>query len=127
MDIAKNFDDRVLSFGLTNATHPLGLAALDGVLDHLGDEKGIQNIKNREQVIISKMRDFNKLKIVTETTALGLLASIKIKSDMTWKDFINLGINLYRPKNRIILAPALTYTPDELKKALDKLEEILHD
>ncbi|RLA64148.1 MAG: hypothetical protein DRQ88_11425 [Epsilonproteobacteria bacterium] len=125
--IAKIFDDKVLSFGLTHAAHPLGLAALEGVLDHLTDESFVQNIKKLEQVMIAKMRDFNKLKIVSKTTSLGPLASIKINSNMNWKDFINKGINLYRPKNRIILAPALTYSPEELKKALNKLEEILND
>ena len=125
--IAKIFDDKVLSFGLTHAAHPLGLAALDGVLDHLMDKSFVQNIKNLEQVMITKMRDFNKLKIVSETHTLGTLASIKINSNMNWKDFIDKGINLYRPKNRIILAPALNYAPEALELALNKLEDILHD
>jgi len=125
VDIAKNFDDKVLSFGLTHAAHPLGLAALDGVLDHLTDDSFIKNLKKLEEIIITKMRDFNKLKIVNETHALGLIAAIKITSTMTWKDFIDQGINLYRTSDGIILAPAYNYSPEDLETALNKLEEIL--
>ena len=38
-----------------------------------------------------------------------------------------MGINVYRPPGRIILAPSFNYKPEELKLALNKLEEALKE
>jgi taurine--2-oxoglutarate transaminase len=94
-EIANKFNNQVLSFGLTHSGNPLGLAALEGVLDHLENELYVQGIKELEHILVSKMRDFKNLKSVKETHALGLLAVLKVDSDLTWKDFINMGINVY--------------------------------
>jgi len=125
MEIAKGFDDQILSFGLTQTANPLGLAALEGVLDFLTNDSFILNLKNLEKVLVAKMRDLNKLENVTGTHAIGLLAAIKINTKMTWKDFLEKGLNIYRTKDKIILAPGFTFSPEKLELALNKLEEIL--
>jgi taurine--2-oxoglutarate transaminase len=125
--IASRFEDEVLSLGLTNYAHPLGLAAMDGVLDLLEDEKFQKNLGELRKVFRRQLRKMEKLKVVREVRSIGLLAALDLHTPISWRDLFNRGLYLYSRPEMIILCPGYVYKPVELEKALDTLISVLKE
>lgn len=124
-EISSKFEDETLSLGLTNYAHPLGLAALDGVLDHFENKNFLNNHKKLCQVFYQKVKAIGKLKSVKETRCIGLLAGIDLNHKVTWQMFFDQGIYLSNRQKMLVLCPSYSYTPKQLETAMDKLIEIL--
>lgn len=119
-EIAEYYNQKTLSCGLTNYAHPLGLAALDGVLDLLADPRFQSNAIELERVFASRLQQISEHRIVTAMRQRGMLAAIEFDCEApTWEQGIREGLHLAAKGNRNILAPPLISKPDRLQQACD--------
>jgi len=128
--IAHYYQHKKLVAGLTNYAHPLGLAALSGVLQltskesfQLILEKNIQTLK----IFLDQVRPLN---FVTKCRQVGMLAAIEAKpaTRLSWKYFIDKGLYVsINTNNSLILAPALNFTPELLENSLNTLFTALRE
>ena len=125
--IADHYEQNVLACGLTNYAHPLGMAALKGVLSIVQDESFIKNLSAREIQFGQLLEDFKELSIVGDIRVKGLLAAVDIKKPVEWKKFYQAGLYLVAHANRIILAPPLIINENELQIAMKKIQQVLKD
>ena len=125
--MASYYDDTLLSCGLTNYAHPLGLAALDGVLDLLGDDSFLARIKSLEEVFYRRMMDL--VVVVRGVRVKGLLGAIDLEEAIPLAFFMERKIHLaVRERDkRLILAPSFNYSPQGLEEAMDRLQEAIDD
>ncbi len=125
--IWKSYEENVLSFGLTNYAHPLGLAAMDAVLDYFKNKKFLENKKNLTKVFNEKIKKIKKLPCVIETRNIGLLAAVDLKYKVNWKLFFENGIYLFCKPKMLVLCPPYCYSPKQLGVAMDKLIRVLEN
>ncbi|MBK26296.1 MAG: hypothetical protein CME70_20015 [Halobacteriovorax sp.] len=118
--IHEHFNDKILSCGLTNYAHPLGLAALEAVLAHIEQA----SFKDHLASLLSEFKkDLEGLS--QKTRVIGALAAIDLKDAPSWNTFWDEGISLIAQKDRIILAPHLNLPIDIWKESFNKLEKLL--
>ena len=126
-DNASFYDQEVLRSGLTNYAHPLGLAALKGVLEITQDNKFKTNLQHIEKIFSNFLQTLLTLNIVKNIRVKGMLACIDLLSPKSPEYFLAQGLNLICRDQNIILAPALTYSPNDLKNALFTFEQALNE
>lgn len=123
--LSNYYDKHILSCGLTNYGHPLGLAALKAVLDLTEEDKfKTQLYKNIE----SFANFFELLKdkgIVSRS--IGLLGAVEVNDKLVTKDLIDNGIYASIQNQRLILAPNLTMSSSTLKEGLNKVGLLLNE
>lgn len=118
--IHSHFKDIVLSCGLTNYAHPLGLKALEAVLSYTEQK----SFKDHLRELISKIEtDIKSLKLNSRT--IGALVAIDLDSPPTHKEFFDGGISLIAQETRIILAPHLNLPIDDWSRGFKILERLL--
>jgi taurine--2-oxoglutarate transaminase len=122
--IAEYYEENVLCCGLTNYAHPLGLAAMRGVLEIVHDKNFQDNLKRIETIFKSELLKLKSLSIVKDVRVHGLLAANK---GIEGKKFFQKGLYLVAQANRIILAPPLIMTEPILRKGMDKIYEVLKE
>ena len=125
--IADHYEDNILCCGLTNYAHPLGVAAMKGVLEIVQDKNFIENLKNVELSFKAELEKIRKLPAVKEIRVKGMLAAIDLHKSIDPKKFFNQGLYLVVQTNRIILAPPLIIDDSLLKEAMTKISIILGD
>lgn len=127
--VAKYYENEVLSCGLTNYAHPLGLAAMSGVLDLLNDQSFISDVNRKELEFAGLLEDLRSNPLVQEIRCRGLLAAVETKAgfvlDKVSQEFLKVGLHLYAKGNQIILAPPLTMNSETLKSGFLKIQKIL--
>lgn len=123
--IADYYKDTILSCGLTNYGHPLGIAALGAVLDWLEEETFIQEIKKRENQLSNFLNSIQSFSCVTKTRQMGLLAAIDLTTTISPQALLNHGLYIVTQTNRLILAPALTISEAELDLGCERLAHVL--
>ncbi len=123
--ISDHYEENVLVCGLTNYAHPLGLAALKGVLKLVKDPTFLENLRQSEKVFHAHLDELQKLPVVKAIRKIGMLSAVELHKTIEWKEFFNKGLYLVSQTNRIILAPPLIITKDELDSAFTKLQEVL--
>ncbi len=124
--IAAHYEDQVLSCGLTNYGHPLGLAALDGVLDLLSDPEFRSNMQTLEETFGAEVSRFEKRADVQEVRCRGLMAAIYLDHHApSWQVAFDAGLHLFGKENFMILAPPYVSSPQRIVKALEKFETLL--
>ena len=123
------YDREIMACGLTSYAHPLGLAALDGVLEQLSDRSFQKNKTDLEAVLKRAMKDFAALKPVSQVRYRGLLAAIDIvdRSGPSWEQCFKQGLHLHSKNNTLILAPPLISQPARLVAALDRLKALFSE
>lgn len=123
------YDHEKLVCGLTSYAHPLGLAALDGVLDVLCDPDFCRNKRELEQLFGERMESTARLDCVREVRCRGLLAAIDVAQPTapSWDRCRADGLHLFSKDRTIILAPPFISTPTRLSAALDALTAILQE
>ncbi|MCO4793434.1 MAG: aspartate aminotransferase family protein [Bacteriovoracaceae bacterium] len=126
-EYADYYDDNILSCGLTNYAHPLGLAAMKGVFNLIEREDFHITRQENEKTLHQFCSDIESLKSVTETRCTGLLAAIDVTFQPDPNEFLSRGIYLLTPPNRVLLGPALNMDPEYLKKALSIVKEYLQE
>lgn len=123
---AKTYDhDLVLSQGLTSYAHPLGLAAMEGVLDLLNDQEFQLHLKAMTKIFHDFFLAIAEFPIVKETRVLGLLGAVDLHSPVSQESLHEKGLHLIHFPDRLMLAPAYTFTEDQLSEHLADLADLL--
>ena len=125
--IANHYEDHVLSCGLTNYAHPMGVAALQGVLEIVKDQQFQDNLHHVEKVFQEELNNFKALKNVKDIRVKGMLSCVDLEADIEWKKFYNKGLYLVTGPKRIILAPPLIIKEDELRAAMKNVFDVLKE
>ena len=124
--IARYYDDEVLACGLTSYGHPLGLAALDAVLDLLSDADFLGKKAELEALFGELVSSLDVLDEVSATRHRGLMARIDLKTEApTWQPTFEAGLHLFSLDNMILLAPPYISDHDRLRSAFDTLRSLI--
>ncbi len=125
-EIASYYDENMLACGLTNYAHPLGIAAMSGVLDLLEDSDTLDRIEANELLFAQLLEQLRSDPRVKKVRSQGMLAAIETDGlKYTWKEFIAKGFHAQAKEGMIILAPPLTIDPSLLEKLFDCLISVL--
>lgn len=124
-EIADYYEEEILVCGLTNYAHPLGLAALRGVLKIIHDQDFKKTLDTGRALFKNRMESLKNISGVTAIRVSGHLAAIETNSTISAKEFFNEGLYLVAQEKRIILAPPLIINEKELNLAMDKIENVL--
>lgn len=125
--IADYYEENMLCCGLTNYAHPLGVAAMRGVLEIVKDQNFQNNLKHVEKVFSAELLKLKSLKIVKEIRFYGMLCAIDLHKTVDGKKFFQAGLYLVAQTNRIILAPPLIISEALLKEGMSKIFDVLKD
>ena len=124
-EISSHYDQNMLACGLTNYAHPLGLAALDGVLQLLEDPEFEQLKRVNEKLFGDFVRSLGENSLVQEVRVKGLMAAIYLNHPApTWQNGFDAGMHLYGKGNLNILAPPYNTDSQKMLNALVKYTEI---
>ncbi len=121
--IAKFYDKNILSCGLTNYAHPLGLAAISGVFELIENETFQKNLKR-------SINTLSNFAVVLKYQGLivrhiGLLMAIELPRPITPEEIISNGVYISVINQTMILAPHLNMTDKELENSLKKVKKVL--
>lgn len=119
--------NNVLANGLTNYAHPMGIAALKGVLEICQDFDFQKHLEHISQVFKREMESLRSMKEVETIRYHGMLAAVDLTVDITWKRFFDNGIHLATQNKRIVLAPPLIITEKELVEGMNRFKNALKD
>ena len=125
--IADYYEDNILCCGLTNYAHPLGVAAMSGVLEIVNDKNFIADLRQLEKIFKTELEKLKILPIVKEIRVQGMLSAIDLHQSIEAKKFFKKGLYLVSQKNRIILAPPLIITVPLLLEAMNRLTQVLKE
>jgi taurine--2-oxoglutarate transaminase len=125
--IADHYEENILCCGLTNYAHPLGVAAMRGVLEIVHDQKFKSHLKKLETLFSEELLKLKEISIVKEYRLHGMLCAIDLKKTIDAKKFMQEGLYLVSQTNRIILAPPLIIEEDQLKEAMNKIAKVLKE
>ena len=124
--IAERYDREVFACGLTSYAHPLGLAALDAVLDILQNTDFRQHRQVLDQQFAAWLESLHKHAQVTQIRYRGLLAAIELKNAApTWSELIERGVYAFSKQNMLVLAPPLTADPTRFQIAMTAVEKCI--
>ena len=125
-EIATYYDSQVLSCGLTNYAHPLGLAALDGVLDSLADPVFRNQMTDLEVCLRDNLAHLQRGHRNAEIRQRGLMAALYLDQPAPcWTTGIEHGLHYYSRDNLLILAPPYISTCSRLDQACTALRKLL--
>ncbi len=124
-DCAHFYDDRVLSCGLTNYAHPLGLAALNGVLTFTSSVEFQNKLRNLIPHFSNQLNELRELPEVSTIRNIGMLAAIELKKPLTFDAVFQAGAYALVKEKMLILCPALTYGIDELTTAMRVIRKVI--
>jgi taurine--2-oxoglutarate transaminase len=125
--IADYYEENMLSCGLTNYAHPLGMAAMRGVLEIVNDQKFQDNLRHIEKVFKSELNELEKLKNVSKIRVQGMLCAIELHQNVEANKFFQNGLYLVSQTKRIILAPPLIMSESLLKEGMKRLTHVLKE
>lgn len=126
-DIGERYDNDVLACGLTNYGHPLGLAALDAVIDMLTDSDFCQHKKSLEHAFSKSLQNLQDHHAsVVGFRHRGLLAAIDFRQPLPpWQTFLEAGLYVVIRDQMLILAPPFISTSARLTAAIGTLDKVL--
>ncbi len=125
--IAQFYEDHLLCCGLTNYAHPMGMAAMRGVLEIVKEKEFQENLKKIEGVFAEELLKLKALSIVKDFRVHGMLAAVDLHKTVDGKKFMEEGLYLVAQTNRIILAPPLIMKEELLKTAMSKVTKVLKE
>lgn len=127
--IGEQYNDDVLACGLTNYGHPLGLAALAGVLSLLRDPEFCvkkQTLETRFCGLLGELVEQHQC--VKGFRNRGLLAAIDFdRSPPAWQAFLDAGLYVVLRDHMLILAPPFISTSARLAEAFQALSKVVKD
>jgi len=122
--IARQYDDRVLACGLTSYAHPVGLAAMSGVLDIVEDPAFWKQYQAAEKAFWEGIHWLGALPQARFARGKGMLAAVYFKNGGLHSrsgELLKDGVQIFAKDDRIVLGPPLTSEPDELRAAMAKV------
>ena len=124
--VVEYYDSEKMVCGLTNYGHPLGLAALEVVIDELTDLEFLGHKKMLEEKFAKVLNDMRKWEEVSAVRQIGLLAAIELRdSAPTWEECFELGLHIYSKGNMLVVAPPFVSSLERLDQALDQLSSAI--
>lgn len=123
--IADHFEENILCLGLTNYAHPIGVYALKGVLNIIANPSFVQNLSQTQKVFHDCLEKLKKCSQVSAIRYKGMLAAIETHGELQAQTFYQKGLSLVVQNKRLILAPPLITTPEQIQEAMHILEETL--
>lgn len=129
MEIFRYYKKHVLSCGLTNYGHPLGLAALKAVLE-IFKQPGFQHEMEKKAAYFDKKIEELKSQFkMKETRHIGFLAFLKFAKMRNFNQqiFIDEGLYLHAKKDVIVLAPPVIWKEDDYDRVFEKITKVLKD
>ncbi|HMO13754.1 MAG TPA: aspartate aminotransferase family protein [Pirellulaceae bacterium] len=128
-EIADAYEDRTLSCGLTNYAHPLGLAALQGVLTLLNSEEFDRSFNERIEFFTAEVQRLGQsLAQVTATRQIGMMAAIELdRPAPSWRTAIERGMHLSSTGQQIVIAPPLITPVARILEEFRNLELLISD
>lgn len=124
--IAQYYENRVLACGLTNYAHPLGLAAMNAVLDQFEDRDFQENLIRLEENFTSHLERIAQIPGVSAVRYKGLFAAIVTEGiDLTFQELIDQGIHLFWKSPLIVLAPPFVMSPHGLGVTMNRIKQLL--
>lgn len=128
-EIASYFDTEILSCGLTNAAHPIGLKVLEEVLNLTKEEEFKSLLLENIKTLTDFKEQLLKISNVKEIRNIGMLMAIELNEakDMRdyWEKCLDKGLFLNTTRNMLILCPYLNFPNNELVTCLNILKEII--
>ena len=125
-EICDFYENRMLSNGLTNYAHPLGLACMSTVIDTLTDSSFSENKISLERDFAIQVNNLKKVNGVNDIRSQGLLTAIQTdKLELSWEDFWKHGVYVYIKQGMLILAPPFILSTTELRELMQRVEEVL--
>ena len=135
--IAKYFEDRMLSCGLTFSAHTLGCAAACATIQVYKDEGLIENSARMGRILGECLEEMKaRHPSVGDVRYIGLFSTIELVKDRTTqeplvvpslnKELRNRGVSTATPGNLISIAPPLIINETELRGALAVVDEVLY-
>ena len=128
-EIGTRYDSEVLTCGLTNYGHPLGLAALDAVIDMLTEPEFCQQKTLLEQTFANALQSLQlRHSTVEGFRHRGLLAAVDFNRPLPpWQAFLKAGLYVVTRDQMLILAPPFISTPERRTEAFGALDQVLAD
>lgn len=143
--IAEYFDDHKLLCGLTYSGHPLSCAAGVATLDVYKEEKLVENSKAMGKILGEILEELKRKHLcVGDVRYKGLFSALELVKDKATKEPLveynsdpdntmgkiigslkKKGFSTYSHENCIIVAPPLIIKEDELRAAMDIMDEVL--
>jgi len=123
--LASYYDDNVLSCGLTNYAHPIGLAASKAVLKICTGEQFKSKLERNIRILTNFQKSILSLESVITVRQIGMLMAIELKHPITAEAFIKEGLFVAVQNKRPIIAPPLNMNSKLLKSSLKKVELLL--
>ncbi len=124
-EIANYYEENVLCCGLTNYAHPLGIAAMSGVLDIVLEKEFQLKLSERINEFKNYILNLKTIKNVKDVRQIGMLAAVDLHNTIDSKVFFKEGIYLVAQTNRIIIAPPLIINQETLNLAMNKISNVL--
>ncbi len=123
------YDKNKMACGLTSYAHPLGLAALEAVLNLMEDPTFLANRRALEVRFKQELGGIEALPHVSEVRCCGLLAAIDLsdRPAPTWQTMFDTGLHAFSSGSTIVLAPPHISTPARLSEALGTLKRLLKE
>lgn len=125
--IADLYEDNILCCGLTNYAHPLGMAAMRGVLEIVHEKKFKENLLKVETIFKNELLKLKNLSVVKDFRVHGMLAAVDLSKTIDAKIFFKAGLYLISQTNRIILAPPLIISESLLTEGMNKIYQVLQE
>lgn len=119
--IAKYYDKNVLSCGLTNYAHPLGLAAIAGVFEVIEKTSFQKNVENLSKSLKKFADSLREKEIIVRQ--IGLLMAIELPSNISQEELIGKGVYISIINNNMIIAPHLNMPLKKLDHCLNIIKK----
>lgn len=134
--IARYFEDKMLSCGLTYSAHTLACAAGIATLQVYDEEGLIDNAARLGQLLAQQLAEIKaRHPSVGDVRSIGLFAAIELVKDRATKAPLpsaplaklcrERGLSTFFPANLVFIAPPLCITETELSDGLRIIDEVL--
>ena len=124
--LAEFYDKSILSCGLTNYAHPLGLAACEAVIELLNDKYFYKNLNILAHHFWQLVDGLLQEKLISHHRTIGMLSVMYTKfSNLSWSKFYQHNIHLLAKDNYFILAPPLLTKISDLEAMFARIRTSL--
>ena len=124
--IAKHYDDEVLSCGLTNYAHPLGLTAMDAILNKFSDGQFVEHFRQLIECFATRLFQLAQRNDVIEVRIRGLMAAVFLdRPAPSWQTAFDRGLHIFSKENFTILAPPYISSCRRMTTAIETFEKLL--
>jgi taurine--2-oxoglutarate transaminase len=129
-DIYQYYKKNILTCGLTNYGHPLGLAALKAVLEIFKQPGFQKELDKKAKCFHEKIQMIQSKFSVEEIRHIGFLSYLRLsnlKKPLNQQVFIDEDLYLHAKDNVIVLAPPLIWDGKDYDAVFEKITKVIKD